>query len=117
MDLGRRALARNTAYNLAGQGLPLVVAVVAVPLLIRGLGMPRFGLLGLVWMFVTLFGELGFGRSATRFAAEAMGAGKPRRARRVLRVTLRAQAALGIGAAILHWPIVERAVPRLARAT
>ncbi|MDA0702782.1 MAG: MFS transporter [Proteobacteria bacterium] len=25
--------------------------------------------------------------------------------------------ALGIGAAILHWPIVERAVPRLARAT
>jgi O-antigen/teichoic acid export membrane protein len=109
VDLGRRALARNTAYNLAGQGLPLVVALVAVPLLIRGLGMPRFGLLGLVWMFVTLFGELGFGRSATRFAAEALGAGKPQRAKRVLAVTLRAQAVLGLGVGV----VTAAAVPWL----
>jgi O-antigen/teichoic acid export membrane protein len=96
VDVAPRALVRNTGLNLVGQGLPLVVALVAVPILLRGLGEARFGVLGLVWMFVTLLGELGFGRAGTRFAAEALGAGLSAHVRRIARVTLLAQLGLGV---------------------
>jgi O-antigen/teichoic acid export membrane protein len=36
-------LARNTALNLIGQALPLLVAIATIPLVIRGLGTERFG--------------------------------------------------------------------------
>ncbi len=101
LDLGRRALARNTVWNILGQGLPLGVALLAVPVLLRSLGEGRFGLLGLVWMFVTLFGELGFGRAGTRFLAEALGGGKSDHLRPVVRTTLRAQLVLGVLFAVL----------------
>lgn len=38
-------LARNTVLNLIGQGVPLLVAVVAMPFVIQGLGVERFGIL------------------------------------------------------------------------
>jgi len=38
-----RLLARNTVFNLIGQGAPMVVAIFAIPLLIKGLGTDRFG--------------------------------------------------------------------------
>lgn len=95
VDVAPRTLVRNTGLNLLGQGLPLLVALVAVPLLLHGLGEARFGVLGLVWMFVTLLGDLGFGRAGTRFAAEALGAGRADHVHRIARVTVVAQAALG----------------------
>ena len=45
-------LARNTVWNLIGYGAPLVVAVFAIPLLVRGLGTSRFGVLTLAWVLV-----------------------------------------------------------------
>lgn len=96
VEVGRRVLARNTLLNLLGQGLPLGVALVAVPILFRELGAGSFGILGLVWMFVTLFGEIGFGRAGTRFAAEALGAGRIEHVRRIVGVTLAAQGVLGV---------------------
>lgn len=96
VDVSRPTLARNTVFNLLGQGLPLFVALVAVPILLRELGPGRFGILGLVWMFVTMFGDLGFGRAGTRFAAEALGAGRRSHVRRIAAVTLAAQTALGL---------------------
>lgn len=65
-------LTRNSVRNLVGLGLPLVVALVAIPPVIRGLGPERFGVLALAWMVLGYFGELGFGRATTRFAAEAL---------------------------------------------
>lgn len=52
------AVARHTVFNVMGQGLPLVVALAAVPLLLRGLGEARFGILALVWTLVTLLSTL-----------------------------------------------------------
>src|SRR5205807_1813821 len=47
-----RLLARNTVWNLVGSGAPMLVAVFCIPILIRGLGTDRFGVLTLAWALV-----------------------------------------------------------------
>ncbi|HET9182635.1 MAG TPA: flippase [Candidatus Angelobacter sp.] len=73
-----RLLAKNTVWNLAGQVLPMLVGVVAVPLLVRRLGLDRFGILSLAWIVVGYFGifELGIGRALTKLAADKLGLGE-----------------------------------------
>ena len=68
-------LARNTVWNLVGQGAPLLVAIVAIPILIKGLGIDRFGVLTLAWMVIGYFGlfDLGLGRALTKSVAEKLG--------------------------------------------
>ncbi|MEJ2502280.1 MAG: hypothetical protein P8177_03025, partial [Gemmatimonadota bacterium] len=58
-------IARNSLLNLLGLGLPLAVAVVAIPPLTAGLGSERFGILGLVWVVVAYLAllDLGLGRA------------------------------------------------------
>ncbi len=70
-----RLLARNTIFNVAGQGLPLVVAIFAIPLLIKGLGTDRFGVLTLVWLVIGYFSlfDLGLGRAMTQLVAKKLG--------------------------------------------
>lgn len=69
---GGRVLARNTIINLTGYGVPLLVALFAIPILVKGLGTERFGVLTLVWMLVGYFSlfDLGIGRATTKFVAE-----------------------------------------------
>src|SRR5258708_3202502 len=68
-------IARNTILNLAGQALPFLVGLAAMPAIVRGLGTARFGLLGLGWVVVGYFSVLDFGmsRAAVRFSADAIG--------------------------------------------
>lgn len=70
-------LARNTMWNLVGQGAPLLVAVFTIPPLVHGLGLERFGVLTLVWMVIGYFSlfDLGIGRALTQLVAERLGAG------------------------------------------
>ncbi len=68
---GSRSLAGNVLWNLLGQGTPLLVAVLAIPPLIRALGTERFGLLSLAWVLVGYFSifDLGIGRALTQLIA------------------------------------------------
>src|SRR6266403_3719736 len=73
-----RLLARNTVWNLLGNGAPMLVAVVCIPILIRGLGKERFGVLTLSWALIgyaSLF-DLGLGRALTQLVAKKLGAGQ-----------------------------------------
>jgi O-antigen/teichoic acid export membrane protein len=75
-----RLLARNTVWNLLGSAAPMLVAVFCIPILIRGLGHERFGVLTLVWALVgyaSLF-DLGLGRALTQLVAKKLGAGQDR---------------------------------------
>jgi O-antigen/teichoic acid export membrane protein len=70
----RNKLGRNALLNLAGQTVPLLVAIVTVPALIRNLGAERFGILTLVWVFIgyyTLF-DVGIGRALTKLLAQKL---------------------------------------------
>ena len=71
-----RLLARNTMWNLVGLALPVVVGLVTVPLIIRGMGVERFGVLSLAWVVVGYFSlfDLGIGRALTKLIADKLGA-------------------------------------------
>lgn len=71
-----RLLARNTLWNLLGQGAPLLVAAVAIPILIHSLGTDRFGVLTLAWVIIGYFSlfDLGLGRALTQLVAQRLGA-------------------------------------------
>ncbi|HYL92895.1 MAG TPA: oligosaccharide flippase family protein [Alphaproteobacteria bacterium] len=71
-------LKRNTAWNLLGQALPLLVGLYAIPKVIQHLGTDRFGLLTLVWMVVGYFSlfDFGLGRALTSLVAQKIGEAK-----------------------------------------
>jgi O-antigen/teichoic acid export membrane protein len=72
---GNRHLLRNSVLNLFGLGLPIVVAIFAIPVLIHGMGTERFGVLALAWMTIGYFSlfDLGLGRALTQLIADRRG--------------------------------------------
>jgi len=71
----RQRLVNNVLFNLSGQGLPLLAALFAIPLLIKALGIDRFGIFTLIWVVVGYFGlfDLGIARAMTKLVAERFG--------------------------------------------
>lgn len=69
-------LQRNVALNLVGWALPAATAFVSIPLLARGFGPARFGLVVLAWSCVSVFSmfDFGLGRALTRLVAERLAA-------------------------------------------
>ena len=99
-----RMLAHNTLLNLAGQLIPLILGVIAIPFIVRGLGVERFGLLSLAWVilgYFTIF-DLGLGRATTKYVAEALGKDEREQIPGLIWTAAAAQGALGVlGALIL----------------
>lgn len=98
-----RTLARNSVLNLAGQTLPILVAVLAIPPTIRHLGTDRFGLLSLAWVvlgYFTVF-DLGLGRASTKYVAESLGVGDRSSVPRIVWSVAGAQLALGLVGALV----------------
>jgi len=69
-------LRRNVLLNLVGWALPAAAALASIPLLARGLGPARFGLVVLAWSCVSIFSlfDFGLGRALTRAVAERLAA-------------------------------------------
>src|SRR5947207_14300295 len=70
--MSNRRLARNAVWNLLSLTAPMLVALGAIPALIRTLGADRFGILTLAWMLIgycSLF-DLGLGRALTKLVSE-----------------------------------------------
>jgi O-antigen/teichoic acid export membrane protein len=109
-----RRVALNAAWNLSGVVLPILAGVIAVPMLLHGLGSAKLGVFSLA---LGLFGfsgifDLGLGRALTQTIASELGRGSSlsaiaNLARRGMAVVL----ALGLLWAFLLWiaaaPIVE----------
>src|SRR5260370_26709202 len=67
-----RRLARNAVWNLLSLIAPMLVALGAIPALVRTLGSDLFGILTLAWMLIgycSLF-DLGLGRALTKLVSE-----------------------------------------------
>lgn len=114
-----RSLARNSMWSIGGQIPPLLVAALAIPLLVRGLGTERFGALGLVWVVLGAFGalDLGMSRATTRAFAERRALGDEEGAEAVAWTSVVVQLGLGLltggGLALASGLLVRRilAVP------
>ncbi len=98
-----RVLARNTLLNLFGQGLPLLVAVLTIPAVVRGLGPARFGVLSLAWVLFGYFSifDLGLGRATTKLVSEALAERDVARVPRIAGTTFICQLALGLAAGLV----------------
>jgi len=98
-----RLLARNALLNLMGRIAPLAVAIFAIPILINGLGMERFGVLSLAWMLIGYFSlfDLGIGRALTKLVAEKLSAGENEKVAALVWTSLFLMLILGILGALL----------------
>jgi O-antigen/teichoic acid export membrane protein len=94
-----RLLARNVALNVAGSAVPIALAFFSIPVLVRGLGEARFGVLGLAWALVGYFSlfDLGMGRALTQLVSEALGRGAERELPSLVWTALWLLVPLGIG--------------------
>src|SRR5258708_26905718 len=112
-----RLLARNTIWNLLGLLLPLAVGVVAVPPLIRGMGVARFGLLSLAWIVIGYFSlfDLGIGRALTKVVADRLGTKDERSIPPLVWTSLVLMVLLGVLAGLATWAISPWLVHRLLK--
>lgn len=99
----RSLLARNTIWNLVGQIVPLIVAIFAIPLLIRGLGTARFGVLTLAWVVIGYFSlfDLGLARALTQFVSRKLGAGQDQEIQAVIWTALFLMVVLGLAGTLV----------------
>ncbi|GAB2886782.1 O13/O129/O135 family O-antigen flippase [Uliginosibacterium flavum] len=106
------AIGKHTLWNILGQVLPILVAIIAIPLLVQRLGMDRYGFLTLVWVLVGYVGifDFGVGRAMTRVVAERLGAndieGAERNARAALSFLFGMGLVLGLGMLLLSKQIL-----------
>ncbi|MDH5632653.1 MAG: flippase [Gammaproteobacteria bacterium] len=96
-------MVRNSFYNMLGLGLPLVAAVITIPMLLDALGTEKFGVLTLIWAVVSYFGlfDLGLGRALTQQLSVSWAKNDSEAADELVFVGLGIMALIGIVAALL----------------
>ncbi len=102
LEIRGSLLVRNTALNFIGRIIPLVIAVVTIPYIIRGLGIERFGILSLAWVILGYFSlfDLGLGRATTKFVAEQLGKGEIEKIPKIIWTSLIIQTTMGVAGGI-----------------
>jgi O-antigen/teichoic acid export membrane protein len=112
-------LYKSAAWSLAGNVLPMLAALAAVPFLLHHLGQERLGVLSLVWVIVGYFSflDMGLGRAVTvavaSFRTSAVSGGVSGRADElhvvgtasVLLVSVGSVVALLLGLGIAGWGV------------
>jgi O-antigen/teichoic acid export membrane protein len=76
-EKGSAAFFKDTGWSLLGQVVPIIFAIIAIPILLRTLGVEKFGFLTVAWAvigYASLF-DLGLGRSMTRIVAAELAEG------------------------------------------
>ncbi|MDR7334722.1 oligosaccharide flippase family protein [Roseateles asaccharophilus] len=98
-------IARHSFYNLLGMGLPLLLALLAIPELLRLLGTERFGWLTLLWALVSYMGlfDLGLPRALTQQLAPAVSRQRWAEAGAIGGTVAALVAGLGLLLAVVLW--------------
>src|SRR5208283_2531536 len=90
------------AWNLVGESLPVLAAVVAIPMLVHRLGADRFGVLTLSWMIAGYFGlfDFGLGRALIKAMAQELSIGRLAAAAELFWTSLAMMLVLGAAAGV-----------------
>tara|TARA_R110001583_G_scaffold107898_1_gene256606 strand:- start:16375 stop:17697 length:1323 start_codon:yes stop_codon:yes gene_type:complete len=69
---------KNSLWNIIGQAVPLLSALVTIPILIKAIGDEKFGFLTIAWMLIGYFSlfDFGIGRAITYAVAKRVSQGK-----------------------------------------
>ena len=112
-----RLLARNAVWNLVGQILPMVVGIVTIPVIIRSMGVDRFGVLSLAWVVVGYFSlfDLGIGRALTKLVADKLGTNEERSIAPLAWTSLLLMLVFGAGGAVVTMFVSPLLVHRLLK--
>ena len=115
--LSTRRLARNTVWNLLGQGVPMIAAVFAVPPLLAALGSSSFGIVSLFWLVVGYFSlaDLGLGRATTQVIAARLGSGASEGIGRTVWTAQCVMSVLGAVGGVLLWVLAPLLTERVLR--
>lgn len=101
-----KGVRRNAAINVVGNIIPMLAALVAMPMLLNGLGAPRMGLFALalgLFGFAGIF-DLGLGRALTRTVAHhAQDGVAPERIAPLLRSGLLVVLVMGLAWGTVLW--------------
>ena len=100
-----RSMARNTVWQVAGQLLPLFIAAISIPLLLKRIGVDRFGVLTLAWALVGYFSlfDLGLGRALTKVVSDRLAAGRDHDVAAAAWTALSMMAAVGFVFTVVIW--------------
>lgn len=98
-----RTVAISTAWNLFGRIFPLLIAIAATPLLLRAMGLERWGIFSLSLALMGSFGifDVGLGRALTRTIAHAIANGEDEAAADATKTGILVLAGLGVVFAVL----------------
>lgn len=102
------SIRRNTVYNLAGQLVPLVLALATIPVYLRLIGEARYGVLAMVWLLIGYFAlfDLGMGQATAQRLSRAAHCSPQERAQ-IFWTALMVNAALGGIGALVTWPLAS----------
>jgi len=76
--MDKQVLFKNSLWNLAGQVIPLLIALISIPIIIKYIGTERFGVLTISWTVLGYFSlfDFGLGRAVTQLVSVKIGEGK-----------------------------------------
>jgi O-antigen/teichoic acid export membrane protein len=111
------SLAGNILWNLFGNCFPVIVAVVCLPMLKRGLGTERLGIMSLAWVLIGYFSlfDLGLSRALTKLVAERIAQQRQSEVASLVWTSLSLMTAVGIVGALLTFVLAPYLVQRLLR--
>lgn len=71
-DSSKKLITENIFINFVGNAIPMAFAVLTIPFVISNLGVEKFGILSIAWLFLGYFSilDLGIGRATTKFVVE-----------------------------------------------
>ncbi|MFZ2267600.1 MAG: flippase [Azonexus sp.] len=111
----RMGLLRNAGWVMLGNGLPMLIGLLAIPLLIDRLGTERFGLLTIVWAIAGYFSlfDLGLGRTLTKLISDHLVQGEGEAPGQLVWTALCLLLGLGVLGGMILFAAVPLVVPSL----
>ncbi len=106
--MSRGRISRNTAINMVGAILPLLLTLFTIPRYLRLIGDVRFGVLAMVWLLLSYFAifDMGLGRATSRSIAQLKMAGDHERAS-VFWTALLINSTFGIVGGFVLWAVAR----------
>jgi O-antigen/teichoic acid export membrane protein len=111
---GRRLIS-GVAWNAAGRGLPLLLALALTPVLVHLMGLERWGFFTLALALVGVFGifDLGVGQALTRALSERIGEGRDAEGAELVGAALATLALISLAGTAALWAFIPTLVERV----